>query len=210
MPSALEPRAEGPSLLGGPAAAAEPPLRAKPPTGAVVLHQLPPPQQQQQQRQSPPAPAISHQQQPPPISTTTSTTTTPSPPSPAPKCPALPLELWMHILSLVRSTEDLPHLWFAARATSRALRAAAERVFPTTHLRDWLHVCTFHIPRSRLAFERLNPADGAKAVLRARPWRGFEESPVDVRRRGSVLGLEEQAGDGAGAGVWGEYLRRRG
>ncbi|KAK7720747.1 hypothetical protein SLS57_005285 [Botryosphaeria dothidea] len=132
---------------------------------------------------------------------------TPSPHAPSPKsnCPDLPIELWMHILASITTTEDLPHLWFAARATSRTLRAAMERVVPTAHLRDWLHVCTFRVPRSRLAFERLSPTDRNKAVLRARPWRGFEESPVDVRRRGSVLALADD-----GAEAWGEYLRGRG
>ncbi|OJD32973.1 uncharacterized protein BKCO1_3400039 [Diplodia corticola] len=142
-----------------------------------------------------------------------STAPPPPPTSPSndssPKPPRLPIELWMHILSSVSDTESLPGLWFAARATSRLLRAAAEAAFPAAHLRRWLHVCSFRIPRATLAFHRLRVADDgdksrrAVAVLRAQPWRGFEDKPP-----ASPAAFGGAGGEGAGVGSeWAEVLR---
>ncbi|KKY22731.1 hypothetical protein UCDDS831_g03446 [Diplodia seriata] len=72
----------------------------------------------------------------------------------------------MHILGSVSDTESLPRLWFAARGTSRLLRAAAEAAFPAAHLRRWLHVCSFKIPRAALAFHRLAEGDRERAAKR--------------------------------------------
>ncbi|KAL0259057.1 hypothetical protein SLS55_006562 [Diplodia seriata] len=109
--------------------------------------------------------------------------------------PALPIELWMHILGSVSDTESLPRLWFAARGTSRLLRAAAEAAFPAAHLRRWLHVCSFKIPRAALAFHRLAGGDRERAVLRAQPWRGFEDRPA-----GSPAAFGEGKGFDEGVG----------
>lgn len=94
-----------------------------------------------------------------------------------PNTPALPIELWMHILSFVSDTEDLPQVWFAARASCRLLRIATEAAFPAAHLRRWLHVCSFRIPRAALAFNRIADGNKGRAVLRAEPWKGFEDKP---------------------------------
>ncbi|KAL1635864.1 hypothetical protein SLS56_001559 [Neofusicoccum ribis] len=133
----------------------------------------------------------------------------PLPPSPA---AALPLELWMQILAQASADgESLPRLWFAARATSRQLRAAAEAMVPAAHLRGWLHVATFKIPWSRLAFDRLAAADKSRAVLRAEPWRGFEDSRqggAAVERRGSVATTEAWRGflGDVGAKGFGDHM----
>ncbi|KAK0663227.1 hypothetical protein DIS24_g1362 [Lasiodiplodia hormozganensis] len=122
-----------------------------------------------------------------------------------PNTPALPIELWMHILSFVSDTEDLPQVWFAARASCRLLRIATEAAFPATHLRRWLHVCSFRIPRAALAFNRIVDGNKGRAVLRAEPWKGFEDKPGS-RAAGQSIARGEAKLDESVARDWTNVL----
>ncbi|KAL0261830.1 hypothetical protein SLS55_003262 [Diplodia seriata] len=70
----------------------------------------------------------------------------PPPPSsrcneqPARRCPALPVELWIRIISCITNSNVIPHVWLSCRRVSRCVRAATEEAFLHRHLKPRTHV----------------------------------------------------------------------
>ncbi|OJD37370.1 heterogeneous nuclear ribonucleoprotein r [Diplodia corticola] len=71
----------------------------------------------------------------------------PPPPPPPPsssesarRCPPLPVELWVRIISNIAHSNVIPHVWLSCRRVSRTVRAAAEEAFLHRHLKPRTHI----------------------------------------------------------------------
>lgn len=102
------------------------------------------------------------------------------------RTPALPFELWVHILGSVTDSCYLPRIWLHCRRVSHAFRAATEMAFADVYLPQ-MKVCVELSRLLELSFDGLS-GDRTRARFRHRPGAADGEArplriPVELQRR---------------------------
>ncbi|KAK0661396.1 hypothetical protein DIS24_g2656 [Lasiodiplodia hormozganensis] len=142
--------------------------------------------------------------------------TTRAPPTDSRRCPPLPIEVWVRIISCISNSNVIPHVWLSCRRVSRAVRAATEEAFlhrhlkPRTHIRfrdlgmvrdsgGWKHYLGLTLEFDRLSEDRTRAIFSNKNAIEDDDGDGEEEEEIEralTARWRSAMMLYQGNGDG--------------